>query len=429
MRELHHKEKHIKQILEGEYTPNNKPLIKNKKHLEVVKSYSKLRNKVDKVNNNTLDADLIAIMKLSEYLGTKSFKQATRQDIMDFSDYLKEKQGLGESSIGLYLMKLKRFYKYVIEPELYANGKSDQKDIRYPDSVRWITYNDNGNELPLDNIPTRKEISKLFNACKDVRDQVILCGLLDGGLRKSELIGLKIRNVKFDNDLKKFYFILPKKTHGQKTGQRYIQLFLIDSSTAYFKEYLNHHSFKNNPDAPFIYSMDCSVRHRPVNEKYLTEYGINEIIDRIVKDSGLKYHITPHTLRHISATWCCIKGFNEPMLRERFGWSKRSKMPSRYVHLANTDMKNKIMEILGIKKEELDQVDELQSQVCWNCQEENPFSHVYCWKCGVEIKRKQEDVLTAKEIGISMQKTMSQEEIINNLYNKVVQLEKKLDEK
>jgi len=385
---IHHKEKHIKQILEGKFTTDNKPLIKNKKHLEVIKAYAKLREKVDKVNYNTLDADLISFMHLSTFLGNKDFKQATRNDIMNFSDYLKEELKLSETTSSLYLMKIKRFYKFVFEPNLYANGKSDQKDIKYPDAVRWITYDDNSTELPLDNIPNKKEIAKLFNVCKDARDQVILTSLLDAGLRKSELLSLRIKNVKFDNDLKKYYFILPKKTRGLKTGQRFIQLFLVGSSTAYIKEYLNHHKFKNDPEAPFIYSEDTSVRYKDVNEKFLTEMGINQILARIVNDSGLKYHITPHTLRHISATWCCMKGFNEPMLRERFGWSKRSKMPSRYVHLANTDMKNKIMEILGIKKEELKNVDELQPKICWNCNEENPFSYNYCFKCGVNLKQK-----------------------------------------
>jgi len=395
MTKLHHKEKHIKQILTGEYTSDNKPLIKNKNHLKQVKEYINLREKVDKVNINTIDADLISILHLSNYLKDKSFKKATRQDIMNFSDYLKEKQGLSESTTSLYLMKLKRFYKYVSEPNMYANGKMDQKDIKYPDSVRWITYEDNGKDLPIDNIPTRKEIKKLFNNCKDVRDQVIICSLLDGGLRKSELIGLKMRNVKFDDDLKKFYFILPKKTRGQKTGQRFIQLFLIGSSTAYFKDYLNHHRYKNNPDAPFIYTEDASVKGNNPEDYKIGEMGITEIIHRIVKDSGIKTHITPHTLRHISCTWCCMKGFNEAMLRERFGWSPRSKMPSRYVHLANTDMKNKIMEILGIKKEELEQKDELQPKVCWNCGEENGFSYTYCYKCGVNLK--QEEVEPKKQ--------------------------------
>jgi site-specific recombinase XerD len=423
---MDHKEKHIQQILLGKFTADNKPLIKNNNHLEIALQYKTLREKVDKVNINTIDADLIAILHLSIFLGKKEFKQATRTDIMNFSDYLKNVKKNSESTTSLYLMKIKRFYKFVYEPDLYANGKTDQKDIKYPDAVRWITYDDNSKELPLDNIPTKKEITKLFNACKDVRDQVIITSLLDGGLRKSELISLRIRNVKFDNDLKKYYFILPKKTRGLKTGQRFIQLFLIGSSTAYIKDYLNHHEFKNNPDAPFIYSQDTSVKFYHPEGKILTDMGINEIIDRIVKNSGIKTHITPHTLRHISATWCCIKGFNEAMLRERFGWSRTSKMPSRYVHLANTDMKNKIMEILGIKKEDLNQQDELQSIVCWNCQEENPFSYNYCFKCGVDLN-KQDEIPKAVDIGLGVQKTMSTDKIYQMMYKEMKELQKKIE--
>lgn len=416
---MHHKERHIKQILEGEFTIDGKPFIKNIKHLEVAKSYATLRKKVDKVNINTLDADLIAISHLSNYLENKPFKNVSRDDMMNFSDHLKDKLNLSESTTNLYLMKLKRFYKFVSKPDLYANGKSDQKDIKYPDSVRWITYEDSEGDLPLDNIPTKKEIKELFNACKDVRDQVILCAFLDGGLRKSELISLRVRNVKFDSDLKKYYFILPKKTKNLKTGQRFIQLFLIGSSTSYIKDYLNHHPYKNDPDAPFVYSDDNRAKSKPIHDKFLTDIGMGEIIERIVKASKIKYHITPHTLRHVSATWCCIKGFNEPMLRERYGWSKRSRMPSRYVHLANTNMKDKIMEILGIKKDDNENIDELQSQVCWNCKEENPFSYNYCFKCGVELTKKEENIATATDTGIITQEGLQDPEF-RKVYNELL---------
>jgi len=436
MTKLHNKEKHIKKITTGEYTTDEKPLIKNKNHLKTVKNYVDLRRIVDKVNYNTIDADLISILHLSNYLKDKKFKDATRKDIMDFSKYLKEKHDLTDSTISLYLMKLKRFYKYVSKPDMYANGKMDQKDIKYPDSVRWISYDDNGDELPLDNIPSMKEIKKLFNSCKDVRDQVILVSLLDGGLRKSELIKLKIRNVKFNDKLKKFYFVLPKKQGRKKINyktaksQRHVQLFLISSSTAYIKDYLNHHRFKNNPDAPFIYTEDKSVKGSDPDDFMIGEMGISEIINRIVKDSGLKYHITPHTLRHISATWSCKKGFNEPMLRDRYGWSNRSKMPSRYVHLVNADMENKIGEILGITTDETE-IDEMQPKVCWNCKEDNPFSYNYCFKCGVELRQKEKPDVTATDIGILMQKTENSElleEKMRGILEKLLE-EKKTKEK
>lgn len=422
---LHHKERHTRQILYGEYTKDNKPLIKNKDHLEKARNYIKLREKVDRVNGNTINADLISILHLSNYLKDKRFEEATRNDMMDFDTWLQNERNLSKSTASLYLMKIKRFYKFISEPEMYANGKADQKDIKYPDSVRWITYDSNGDELPLEELPTKKDIEKMYTACKDVRDQVILSALLDGGLRKSELLSLKLRNVKYDAELKKYYFILPKKSKskGLKTGARYIQLFLIPSSTGYIHDYLNHHKLKNNPDGPFIYSEDHSVTRQDLSDYGLSEYGISEIIDRIVKNSGVKQHITPHTLRHISATWCCTKGFNEPMLRERFGWSKRSKMPSRYVHLANSDMRNKIKEILGIKDENSEDVEELQPIMCWNCGEENPFSYNHCWKCGATLNQEKDELTTsAIDEGLALQKLKkSNPDFLKTLANAVLE--------
>lgn len=409
---MNHKEKHIKQILTGEYTKDGKPLIKNENHLETVRIYVKLRKKVDRVKTGTLNVDLISIMHLSTFLKDKRFQDATRDDMMDFSTYLEEEKGFNPSSASLYLMKIKRFYKFVSEPDIYANGKMDQRNIQYPTCVRWISEH-KGDELPIDSIPSKKVIKKLFNSCKDVRDQVILTSFLDGGLRRGELINLTLKNVGYDPDLKRYYFLLPKKTRGLKTGMRKVQLFLLPSSSSYIRDYLNHHRFKDNPNAPFIYT-ECNRIHgdKPSDFK-IGEVGIFQIIDRIVNTSGVNLHITPHTLRHVSATWCAMKGFNESMLRERFGWSPSSRMPARYVHIANTDMKEKIMNILGIKKEETDDTKEMQPIICWNCEEENPFSYHYCFRCGADLKQDEKEIskkATAVDTGITVQSMMDKDE-------------------
>jgi len=145
-----HKERHIELILNG--LNGSKPLIKNKNHLRDAKNYIIIRNEVDKVNTNTQDADLIGILYLSRFLKDKTFQQATRKDIREWSNWLKEKYNLSSSTVNLYQTKLKRFYKYISEPDKFENGRADQKDIRYPDCVRWIAYDDNSSELPIESI-------------------------------------------------------------------------------------------------------------------------------------------------------------------------------------------------------------------------------------------------------------------------------------
>jgi len=198
---------------------------------------------------------------------------------------------------------------------------------------------------------------------------------------------------------------------------RKIQLFLIPSSTAYIREYLNHHKWKKDPAAPFIYSKLSRKKDNKPKDSFLTEIGLGKIVERIIKDSGIKKHITPHILRHNSATMCCKKGFNEPMLRERYGWAKRSKMPSNYVHLANVDMDDKIKKILGIKDEERPEESILQPVICWNCGHENPCSHKFCGKCSATLKPKKEEITpTAIDTGITTQDMLEDPEF-KEFYN------------
>jgi len=320
-------------------------------------------------------------------------------------------------------MKLKRFYKYIAEPDNYENGKADQKDIRYPDCVRWISFeSDIGGDLPIESILNEKQIKKLLDGCANSRDGALLCCLLDGGLRKSELRHLKIKNVGFDKTLGAYLLL----SNGLKTksSARKIQLFLIPSSTQYIKEYLNHHRYKDDPEAYFFYSMD---RGEPAGSM-LAHQGVNQILKRIVTRSGLKIHLTPHILRHNSATMSTVKGFNEQLLRLRYGWSKTSKMPSRYVHLVEKDSDDFIKKLLGIKEEDQPEESLLQPIICKNCGYENVPSNTVCGRCAMKLNINIKDIsMTASDIGIALQKAKDNDALKELLKPILIELLKNYD--
>jgi len=388
--------------------------LKNNQHKKDAAEYIRIRQEVDESVINTLKSDAIAITHLSRFLGKKPFEKATRDDIRDFSNWLlkqitAKKTTMQGSTRDLYLTRIKRFYKYIAEKDKYQNGKADQKDIKYCDAVRWIAYNSHDtDELPLESLLTDKQIKKLLDGCEDIRQRVIVVSLLDAGLRASELRALKYGNVGFDAKLG-YNFILPKKQKGKgtlKTGARKIQLFLIPSSSLYIKQYMNEHIYRDDPEAPFIYSMDV---RRKWKKQPLTEKGLHEIFNPIVKRSGLNVHLTPHILRHNSATRCAAKGFNESMMRERYGWKKNSAMPSRYIHLAQTDIDDKIKQILGIKTEETPELSILQPITCPNCDYENVPTNVVCGRCGMKLNVTKEDLgLSASSLGVILQKAQEE---------------------
>ena len=400
---MDYKANHTKNLLER---------FENKDHKKTAVDYLTVRRQVDGVTDPTMNIDTLTIYHLSRFLKKKPFKDATKQEIRDWCDYLKE-QGMNETSIHTYKMKLKRFYKYVAEPEKYENGKADQRDIRYPDCVRWISFDaEIGADLPLESILKEKQIKKLLDGCSNAREGAILCILLDGGLRKSELRHLKIKNVGFDKTLGAYLLL----SNGLKTkaSARKIQLFLIPSSTNYIKEYLNHHRWKDNPEAYLFYSKDRSEPEGAM----LSHQGVNQILKRIVKRSGLKIHLTPHMLRHNSATMSTAKGFNEMMLRERYGWSKTSKMPSRYVHLVQKDSDDFIKKLLGIKEEDKPEESLLQPILCPNCEYDNVPTNIVCGRCGMKLNIKKEDlVMDATETGLNIQKIIKNPEFMRQMMN------------
>jgi len=400
--------------------------LENKQHKKDAFDYIQIRKEVDESVLNTLKSDAISISHLSRFLGKKPFEKATRDDMRDFSKWLSKQKTLKNTTLqattcDLYLTRIKRFYKYIAEKDKYQNGKEDQKEIKYPDAVRWISYNGHDtDELPLESLLTDKQIKKLLDGCEDIRQRVIVVSLLDAGLRASELRALKYGNVGFDAKLG-YNFILPKKQKGKgtlKTGARKIQLFLIPSSSLYIKQYMNEHIYRDDPEAPFIYSMDV---RRKWKKQPLTEKGLHEIFNPIVKRSGLNVHLTPHILRHNSATRCAAKGFNESMMRERYGWKRNSAMPSRYIHLAQTDIDNKIKQILGIKSEETTEISILQPITCPNCEYENVPTNVVCGRCGIKLNITKEDLgISASSLGVILQNAQTSDPKIKELLEPII---------
>lgn len=391
--------------------------FENANHKQKAKEYLNIRKQIDKVNTATQQTDIVALYHLSQFLKDKSYKDATQNDIMEWERLLQKHYS--ESSIRLFEAKIKRFYKYIAEPKQYMKGNQFQKNIEFPDCVSWISTTLKNGELPIDSIISEKEIKQLLDGCKDAREQCIIgpC-LIDAGLRVSELKSLKIKNIGFDRQLGAF-FILPKKAMGLKTGQRKIQLFLIPSSTAYIKEYLNHHIRKNDPEAYFIYSDSNFKRSETDATKPMSSNGIWKIVTRIVRNSGVKKDIHPHTLRHVSATFCSMRGFNEAMMRERFGWSRSSNMPSHYTHLASKDTSDYIKKLLGIK-EDVTPDSILQPILCPNCTHENPPTHIFCSKCSTKLNIKKEDLgVDATTTGLATQE-MLQDPQFREFYNEML---------
>jgi len=410
----------------------------NENHYQETIQFHKLRKQIDNVKINTQYLDVVSIYHLSNYLKKKDFKEVTRQDILDWDDTLTISQG----TRNLRLNKIRFFYTYLYNKDKFFNGRRERQDCTIPDCVKWIENKPDDDDLPTDSLLDENDILKLLDSCENRREQVVLISFIDGGLRASELQKVKIKNVKFNKEIGRYYFILPKNkrsNNGLKTGQRKIQLFLIPSSTSIIREYLNHHRLKHEDESPFIMTSNSRI-YSPIFKRinggkpsmddleklFLSENGLYQIVERIGKRCGHP-DIHPHLLRHQSATMCAKQGFNEPMMRERFGWSKTSKMPSKYIHLSSEDQDEYIMMKLGIKKPERKE-SVLSPKICPNCEMDNPPTNKCCGRCGTKLSMSKEDLVSATDLGVSVQQSIPKDELYQMMFKQLKEMEKQLTE-
>lgn len=299
----------------------------------------------------------------------KPYGRLTRNDFVNWMQSL-ENNGHAPRTIRDLRAGVKRFMRWV-----HKDNETAQKAmevLKVPVLRR---------ELPKD-ILTRKEIQKLLDVCGNQRDRTFVFALYESGGRLGEILGLKINDISIDK------YGAAIAVSG-KTGGRRIRLI---ESVPDIQLWLSMHPDKDNPGAPLWPNL-CKPTER------LGEDGAQFLLRRLAERGGIKKRVHPHLLRHSRATHLA-KVLTEAQLREFFGWTKRSDMPSIYVHLSGRDVDEGILKYYGKKPEEPEPAcDGLTPKKCPRCRLENPSTARFCSKCSCALdpKSAMEHLETARQ--------------------------------
>jgi len=286
----------------------------------------------------------------------KPFKDISKDEIMTYLNNLS--LDFKASSVNLYGVCLKRFYKWL-------NGNEE-----YPTNIKWLKTTDknkNKNGKLPEELLTIVEIKKMAQVANNPRDKAIVMVLYESACRVSELVNLKLKHITFDNYGAK---LLVK---GGKTGDRVIRVMTSAQELALW---LNYHNDRENPEAPLF----INISNKDYGKR-LDVRGVWFLLKDLAKLAGIKKRVYPHLLRHTRLTELAKLGFTEAELRVFAGWSGGSKTPEIYIHLSSRDIDDKLLAVHG--KIALKDVDKelLKPQVCYRCNEENPISLSFCKKC------------------------------------------------
>jgi len=253
---------------------------------------------------------------------------------------------------------LKIFFRWV---------KLDSRNFRLvgdPPETKNVRLKKVKDNISREDLLTESDRTRLLHACGgNLRDKAFLDCHSEAGTRPGEILNLKIKHVKFD----KYGAVL--QVDG-KTGPRTIRLI---TSTPNLAKWLDAHPFKDNPDAPLWISLEHTANARP-----LTYPAARKLLERRCKIAGITKRVNLKLFRHSEAT-NTAKFMTEAQLRNRHGWTNSSNMPSRYVHLINSDVDDALFKHHGIKKP-----DEIHTTVqkCHFCNLENSSESTICSSCG-----------------------------------------------
>ena len=241
-------------------------------------------------------------------------------DKMDYKkciDYLRylDAKNLKRTSISRKLSSLRTFYKYLV-----LNNKSDnnpfmlvsspKKEKRIP---KFINY---------ENI---EEIFKMPDINTEVgqRERVILEILYSSGVRVSELVSIKIKDIDFNE---KTIVITGK---GNKERMVSFGDYAKEAIELYIKD--GRKKLLGDTDSEYLI-----VGH---NKENLTTRRVEQIIDDIIKHTSIKLNITPHVFRHTFATHLLDQGCDLIVVQELLGHTSLSSTEI-YTHVSNEQIRN-----------------------------------------------------------------------------------------
>ena len=182
-----------------------------------------------------------------------------------------------------------------------------------------IKYSKTPKRLPL--VLSKEETRKLIDAVKNPKHQLMVCLLYSTGMRVSELINLKIKDLELD---KNYGYVRNGK--GEKDRLITLSRNLIPA----IRKIINverletkDHLFKSNRD-----------------RKYHMK-SIQKIVQTASTNANLNERVHPHTLRHSFATHLIENGYDVQNVQALLG-HKSPETILIYTHIASPNLVNTI---------------------------------------------------------------------------------------
>lgn len=227
-------------------------------------------------------------------------KEKSKPDIVRIREFLLSKidQGKSSQTVNLYLNAIKFFYRDVIKSPVQINLKFAKRP----------------NKLPV--VLSRQEISSLINAVKNPKHKLMLSLAYGAGLRVSEVIDLKIKDINFGE-----LTIHVKQSKGNKD-----RISILPEKAK--DDIIQLIAGKDKDD--FVFSSERGGK--------LTARTAQKVFESALNKAGIKKDATFHSLRHSFATHLLENGVDIRYLQELLG-HQNIRTTQQYTKVTNPILK------------------------------------------------------------------------------------------
>lgn len=171
-------------------------------------------------------------------------------------------------------------------------------------------------ETKLPTILTLEEVNRIFDLTENLKHKCILMTIYSGGLRRSELINLKVEDIDSQRMLIKVCGAKGKKDRFTLLSEK-----LVIELRKYYKKYRPH---------IWLFEGQESGQYSATS--------IEKIFHAAVTRANIRKYVTPHSLRHSFATHLLEQGTNLRYIQELLGHAS-TKTTEVYTHVASNALR------------------------------------------------------------------------------------------
>ena len=224
------------------------------------------------VSDNTIKSYNVGLLQFNEYLKENNIKMPTRDDVIEFREFLKITHK--PNTVNAYLIAVRNFYSW----------------LEYEGITKDVTKKIKGIKIEKHHLKrglSQNEIKQVLSVCKDIREELLIKIMITCALRINEVRNIRISDFYNDKGIIMLK-VLGKARNGLKQDSVKIDNRIFELIKQYCKEY-------DVKDYLFYSTSNNSKGNM------MSTTSFRKIVNNLFKKAKLDMEmLSPHSTRHTS---------------------------------------------------------------------------------------------------------------------------------